>query len=191
MSLDLIPYSSFTSKYKKNKLKYADADTSVLDYFTAKVSPKFAEMIKEEGLCIYADGLFTIVNPIVYESVLRDFGIFSEKSVVLLKSAFGDIFYYNGVQVKVLHTCYNENYAISGGDAVKSFFILHLKDASFCSKRFKKKLFAAALKQHGSLAFDETYGFVPAIHLGGEEKLENVQKVKTLEYLKILSQTFG
>mgnify|MGYP002079457892 CR=1 FL=1 len=74
---------------------------------------------------------------------------------------------------------------------MKYFFTFQLTDASFQRKNFKKRLFQQALKQHGPLAPDESYGFVPALPLGGKEVMTQIQKVKTLEYLDLLAQSFA
>jgi hypothetical protein len=190
MSLDSMPYSLFTDQYKKKKEKYEDASPALLKLYTKKVSAEFADMMKEEGLCSYMDGLFTTVDPALYEGVLKDYKVHSDKSIVLMKNAFGDLFYFDGFDCRILYTSHNENYSFTGGDAVKYFFTFQMTEASFLTENFKKKLFGQALKKFGKLKPDETYGFVPAIPLGGEEKLDNIEKVKTLEYLSILSQSF-
>lgn len=49
-----------------------------------------------------------------------------------------------------------------------------------CSGALEKKL--------GALKHDEMYGFVPALMLGGSEKFDNLEKLKAVEHLMILSQ---
>eukprot|EP00160_Parvularia_atlantis_P009586 Unigene19111_Nuclearia_a/m.54270 Unigene19111_Nuclearia_a/g.54270 ORF Unigene19111_Nuclearia_a/g.54270 Unigene19111_Nuclearia_a/m.54270 type:complete len:192 (+) Unigene19111_Nuclearia_a:271-846(+) len=189
-SMDVMPYSLFTDQYKKKKEKYEDASAALLKLYEKKISAGFAAMMKEEGLCTYMDGLFTMVNPVKYELVLKEFGVHTDKTVPLVKSAFGDLFYFDGFECRILYTSHNENYSFATGDAVKYFFTFQLTDASFLTKNFKKRLFGQALKEYGPLKPDETYGFEPALPLGGEEKLDNIKIVKTLEYLSILSQSF-
>jgi hypothetical protein len=48
--------------------------------------------------------------------------------------------------------------------------------------------FEPAKNKLGSLEPDEMYGFIPALAFGGTLRLENIQKVKTLEHLTLLSQ---
>ncbi len=50
-----------------------------------------------------------------------------------------------------------------------------------------KPLFPSALKTLGRLEFGECYGFVPARALGGEAKLENLQRMRALEHFSILA----
>ncbi|ATD09359.1 hypothetical protein PPIS_b0142 [Pseudoalteromonas piscicida] len=48
-------------------------------------------------------------------------------------------------------------------------------------------LFERAVEKLGLLENGEIYGFVPALALGGEPKLENLQKVKATEHLAFLA----
>ncbi len=43
----------------------------------------------------------------------------------------------------------------------------------------------------GSPAYDECYGYVPLLPLGGAEKAENLQKVKLREHLELMCQMQG
>ncbi len=49
-------------------------------------------------------------------------------------------------------------------------------------------LFPQALAKLGPLAPGEIYGFVPALQLGGEMRIENVRKVGVVEHLLLLAQ---
>lgn len=52
-----------------------------------------------------------------------------------------------------------------------------------------RPLFSRARRKLGALDIDECYGFVPAISLGGEPRLENLRKLKAREHFSILSQS--
>jgi hypothetical protein len=51
--------------------------------------------------------------------------------------------------------------------------------------------FLSALERLGYCAYDECYGYFPALALGGSEKVENLQKVKLREHLSLLFQMVG
>lgn len=50
-------------------------------------------------------------------------------------------------------------------------------------------LFLRAKKKLGALDIGECYGFVPALSLTGEPRIENLKKLSTIEHLAILAQT--
>lgn len=190
MSLHSLPYTLFTDEFKRKRFRYADPPAALLGLYKKRVSAEFAEMMKAEGLCSYADGLFTTVDSREYKSVLKAFGL-PKDSLVLVKSAFADLFYFDGFECRILYTSHNESYSFAAGDAVKYFFTFQLTDASFQRENFKKRLFRQAFKKDGPLAPDESYGFVPALPLGGTEAVNRIQKVKTMEYLDLLAQSFA
>ena len=41
---------------------------------------------------------------------------------------------------------------------------------------------------HGSLSFDECFGYVPLLGLGGAKKVENLKKVKIREHIELITQ---
>ena len=192
MGLDTISFKSFSDKFKKKKSQYGHPSEDALALYKEKISEEFAGFMREEGFCVYADGLFTSIDPFAHKVVMEEYGIDPQMAIPLIKNAFGDILYSDGYALMILHTSHNEKYSFGAADpdGVKYFYVIRLGAADFHTKFFKKALFNKALKAHGMLAPDESYGFVPAIPLGGAAKVENTAKVKTLEYLSILSQSF-
>lgn len=144
-----------------------------------------------EGFCVYKDGLFSTIDPLEYAPALIRFGIHKTQAIPIVKSAFGDLFFYDTMNMNVLHVSFNNHGNIGGGDAVKYFFVFQLTEGSFHRNFFSKKtLFKKALENHGRLKADESYGFIPLVPEGGSEKPENIQIVKTLDYLERLSGCF-
>ena len=48
-----------------------------------------------------------------------------------------------------------------------------------------------AVKLFGSLEYDECFGYVPLLALGGAEKVEKLQKMKIKPHIDIITQTAG
>lgn len=45
--------------------------------------------------------------------------------------------------------------------------------------------------QNGKLNFEECFGYVPLLRLGGSEKVENLKKVKIKEHIELITQMVG
>ncbi|CAM4085560.1 T6SS immunity protein Tdi1 domain-containing protein [Tsukamurella strandjordii] len=58
-------------------------------------------------------------------------------------------------------------------------------------KRDDPGLFDPALMQYGALDFNEVYGFVPALTLGGVAKVANVMKFEIHAHLTLLRNIAG
>ncbi|WP_324604070.1 T6SS immunity protein Tdi1 domain-containing protein [Paenilisteria weihenstephanensis] len=53
------------------------------------------------------------------------------------------------------------------------------------------KPYQEAVKKLGTPAYDECFGYVPLLALGGSEKMENLQKVKLKEHILLISALAG
>lgn len=191
MSLTLYPYTYFTDQFKKKKELYEQADKKTLSFLAEKVSTEYADFIQKEGFCQYKDGLFSTINPLRYANIIKAFDLTPSRDIPLVASAFGDLFYFDGFSMNVLHVSFNEQGNIGGGDAVKYLFIFQLTDSDF-HKNFlaKKTLFKKAVEKHGALKGGQCYGFTPLVPDGGAEKAENIQVMDRLDYLAALGKAF-
>ena len=187
MSLAAFPYSLFSTKFKKMRIRYAEPGEAVLELYRTRISEEFALFMQEEGFCTYLNGLFTTVNPLAYTKVMEAFGINSAMVVPLLKNGFGDVFFFDGVSIRLLLVSHNEKHVLgSSSDAVKMLFVMRITEADFQNPFLKKKLFNQAVKLYGALEPHESFGFIQPLWDGGKEKPENVVKVDSRNYVETL-----
>jgi len=155
------------------------------------------EYWREHGWCGYGDGIFWMVNPQDYDSVVESWLEGTklanvDKYHVIARSAFGDLYLWgetSGASLKItsILSRYSVHESIYTGDrmdaGVRAFMVSKRVDTNDYGDLFKP-----ARKKLGPLHPDEMYGFTPAIMLGGPDKLENLEKVKIVEHLIFLSQ---
>lgn len=152
---------------------------------------------KEHGWCGFGEGIFWLVNPQDYEGVVSSW---TEGSLLenrdtyhlIARSAFGDLYLWgenSGFSVKItslLSRYTGENCTLTETKAtreVQSFFLSRKKEHNDF-----ESLFEPAKKKLGILKEDEIYAFVPALMLGGRPDLKNLEKLKAIEHLILLSQ---
>ena len=58
-------------------------------------------------------------------------------------------------------------------------------------KIINPKEYKEAVIENGKLNFDECFGYVPLLGLGGSEKVENLKKVKIKEHIELIMQMVG
>ena len=58
-------------------------------------------------------------------------------------------------------------------------------------RKLDKDLYEEALSRYGTLEYDECFGFVPLLPLGGGEKADNLDKVKILPHIDLITQMVG
>ncbi|MFJ1338958.1 GAD-like domain-containing protein [Pseudomonas caricapapayae] len=189
-------FAIFLEEFKTIVERQEVPDSSIFRY-QGKLPDQLISYWKEHGWCGYADGIFWIVNPQEYESLLAQWldatGVEEQdKYYVIARSAFGDLYVWgerSGYCLTISSVM--SRYALRASKftgeksdfGVKAFFSFVRPEHNDLDGLFK-----SALKKLGQLKSDEMYGFVPALALGGAMELKNLQKVKTIEHLEFLSQ---
>ncbi|RXE86807.1 GAD-like domain-containing protein [Pseudoalteromonas sp. A757] len=166
------------------------------------------EYWQKYGFCGWGEGRLWIVNPADYQGVLGSWlkGTRFEQmqrnglddfSVIAI-DAFGEMYIWgkNSGNSLSITSCYgmifptfNEHEFIEDGDelTLDLFFANKVSSEIDLKDHHEQPLFECALEKLGPLENGEIYGFVPALNLGGEPKLENLQKVKATEHLAFLA----
>ncbi|EPM49790.1 GAD-like domain-containing protein [Pseudomonas syringae] len=188
-------YAFFLEKFGLAIERYEVPASSIAKYKN-KLPDQLLDYWEEYGWSGYANGAFWTVNPQDYEYLLKSWlttvDIPQENYYVIARSAFGKLYVWGEKSGWCLTTSsYSARYfrrtsKFTGKKldlGVKAFF-------SFIEPEHNdlEGLFQPALDHLGPLKSDEIYGFVPALVLGGQMELKNLQKVKIIEHLELLSQ---
>ena len=156
--------------------------------YTGKVPEQFVEIWKGYGFGTFHQGYFKVIQPDDYIEFVRE-SYFEKNCIPLLATALGDIIVWERNEfIYILLYRYNDFDGISKGC---KYFFNDLEDKEFIEDCVKPKNFKEALQLLGSPAYDECYGYVPLLSLGGAEKPENLQKVKLREHLELMYQMQG
>jgi hypothetical protein len=190
-------------------IKATMPSNETLEFFKGKLPERLLEYWQEYGFCGWGDGIFWLVNPQDYHDILQTWlegTEFAEREkngsdsyYVIGRGAFGDLIVWgktsgdsitiNSNFGMIFPTDYSEKLKERGEErSVELFFATMRKEAFEQDDVNEKPLFEQALKKLGPLEADEMYAFVPALALGGVNKLENLQKVKAIEHLNFLAE---
>lgn len=173
--------------------------------WTNILPPILLNFWREEGWAGYANGRLWVVNPEDYEDIkdiwlegtpLAEIDTFH----VFARSAFGDLYLCGektGASVTII-CALNEILALKNRLKPKSldnqnssiqalFGVSDPEDFDYKDTK-GKFLFDRAMKKYGPLESDEMYGFEPALVMGGDATLDNLQRVKLDPHLLILRQ---
>jgi len=176
-----------------------------IERYRGKLLDQLLAYWEEHGWCGYADGLFWTVNPQEYEPALEAWiggTPFMEQDAYHLigRSAFGELYFWGkktGDSLTILpwdslafpSTGAAKYISTGKADDATRWYFGGMKRTDFDLEDDKERpLFAPALKKLGQLKYDEMYGFVPALALGGSATLLHLQKVKAVEHLVFLAQ---
>jgi len=189
-------FTFFLEKFGPAIEQHAVPEASIARYKN-KLPEQLLRYWEDYGWCGYAKGLFWTVNPQDYEDLLTDWLVGKEAFKndnyhVIARNAFGELYLWGEKSADSLSiTSYMSRYSTNNSifaDREKNFGIRVFFSSMQLEHNDLDRFFEPALKNLGQLQSDEMYGFVPALALGGQMELKNLQKVKTIEHLTFLSQ---
>ena len=160
----------------------------IITKYEGKIPGQIVEIWKNYGFGTFLKGYFKVINPDDYIEFIRE-SYFEQNCIPLLVTSFGDIIVWERNEFLYL-ICYrynNFNSLCRGCD----FFFDDIMDDSYVKDRIKPLNFTESLNRLGPPNYDECFGYVPLLSLGGAEKPENLQKVKLREHLELMFQMQG
>ncbi|MBO6219430.1 MAG: DUF1851 domain-containing protein [Treponema sp.] len=167
---------------------YSKVTDEIIMEYQEKIPAQFIEIWKNYGFGTFLNGFLRIINPNDYMDFTQK-SYFEKKSIPLLVTALGDIIVWEKNEYLSLVAYRYKNF-----DCLEygcEFFLNDLADNKYVERHFKNKNFYISIENLGVPAYDECFGYVPLLSLGGSEKPENLQKVKLREHLELMYQMQG
>lgn len=175
-----------------------------LDYYRRKLPPKLIEYWSNFGFSGYGEGLFWMTDPDEYAEVLKAW-IYSTRFhgqdtySVVGRTAFGKLMVWGertGFSLMInapFGTIFPDEAPVEMSDEEGNFRVqcwlsAMQKSALDVMDDNGVPLFDRCLKQLGPVGPDEMYGFVPALGMGGSQRLDRIRKVRVVEHLMFLAQ---
>jgi len=147
---------------------------------------------ENHGLSSYKNGLFSIVNPIDYQDIIRKFPNASNSAIVFAKSCVGGLFVFERLNIGDSILYYNVHYGNRKviSTSFEIFFEWEIGADNFWKEECYGKIELKVNQKLDAPAYDECYAFFPALALGGNENISNMEKVKVIEHLNFLAQLY-
>lgn len=147
-----------------------------------------------------------MIHPFEYQEVIKDTYFDAEHSIPFMLTAYIIVYKKDGyigviktMKYKILEDF--ENYEEVEQDVIslyKNKIPKKLLDiwkeygfGSFMDNYIKIINPNEYIIQNGKLNFEECFGYVPLLGLGGSEKVENLKKVKIKEHIELITQMVG
>ena len=156
------------------------------------------EVWRKYGFGSLLNGYLKIVNPEDYKEVLVESYIQTEDepiefTSVIFATGIGDLLIWEYVDEEygnlVLLNYRKGKYSII--DSSLEFFFDDLQSKSYLEKYLDWNPYTDATEKLGIVSYEECFGYVPVLALGGKEKVENLQKVKLKEQIYIITDLVG
>ncbi|SHE67516.1 T6SS immunity protein Tdi1 domain-containing protein [Pedobacter caeni] len=142
------------------------------------------------GMGSYMNGYFWTVDPFDYQSILDEVYTPVElPSTCFARDAFAGLYLWEGGSIIYINVRHGNSKVV--GRKTSVFFNHIITDWEYMSDLLGLENYFPAKAALGDLSAEQCYGYVPIPGLGGAEKVENLQIVKTKEHLSIIAQVMG
>lgn len=167
---------------------YSKVPEETIKKYSGKIPEQFIEIWKSYGFGSFLNGFLKLINPDDYSDFVKK-SYFEKNCIPLLITALGDIIVWEeNAYFFIIQYRYNNFSALARGYRV---FAKLLEETGYFYEKANLKNIKEALNMLGTVSYDECYGYVPLLSLGGAEKPENLQKVKLREHLELMYQVQG
>lgn len=161
----------------------------VIQRYSGKLPEEILGIWHQYGFGSFLNGYLKFINPAQYVELLKEVYVRSEQAVPVAVTSMGDIFVWE--KSRYLNLLNFRKMRVDVICAGFAFFLEDLNDISFLEEELSWEPYPEAVEIYGQPAFDECFGYVPLLGLGGTEKVENLKKVKVMEHIYLTAQFFG
>ncbi|MFC3932417.1 T6SS immunity protein Tdi1 domain-containing protein [Streptococcus dentapri] len=169
--------------------KVADMPQEVIEKYKNKVPAELLQIWEEDGLGTFLNGYLKVINPEDYLELVQETYFRGDVSVPIFVTAFGDVITLE--EGKTLrNVMYREgNFKLIPGGM--KYFVIDLEDKEFIEESFDIDFYQEAIEKHGELDYNQCFGFVPLLALGGFKDADHLDKVKIFEHIMLITQLVG
>ena len=179
------------------------ADSAVIEKYTNVLPNALINIWKEYGFGTFAKGFLKTINPDEYQELLNETYMSDNNPIPIFTTALGDIVIIKdfigkkekGYWIRTLRYREGEENTLRvmpSLDDELGFFAKVLTDTNTYKNLFFWGDYIEAVKEYGTIPeYDECYGFVPLLGLGGPREVENMQIVKIKEHIMLIKEMVG
>ena len=178
-----------TNKILEDFVTAESVSLEMIEKYKTKLPKQIIQIWQEYGFGSFMNGFMKVVNPEKFQDLAERVYCMGYKSVPIFVTGLGDmIVWEEGTYLTVLRFRHGIFSIMEKGC---NFFLNDLTDDDYVEEFFKPQNYYIALKDQGTIAYDECFGYVPLLCLGGSESPDNLEKVKALEYMELIYSISG
>ncbi len=181
-------FDRFIEKRGKTK-EFGKPSNSTIVQYQNKLPDFLIKVWQTYGFASYANGLFFVTSPEPFEQIVNLYFGKEHTYTVFSHTSFGDLLLWDSEKPSVISLNANTGRGVrmvDDGD-IDGFFAFGMNNDRFY-KVHRYELHLKAVEKFGQLEPDQVFAFVPALALGGSEKLGSIKVVQLREYLAIIAE---
>lgn len=161
----------------------------VCQKYSGKIPDELLSVWRDDGTGTLLSGYLKIINPDDFQDILEESYFRSDVSIPIFATSMGDIITWE--ENRYLRKLNYRMGVFEGVSAGFEFFFSDLESDYFKEKYLDFPIYQEAANALGEPAYDECFGYVPLLALGGSDKVENLKKVKLKEHILLITALTG
>ncbi len=170
-------------------IKETNVEEEIIQKYKDILPEEIIEVWEKFGFGSMMNGYLKLINPEDFQNLLIESYFRGNLSIPIFATSFGDIITWEENEYVGIVKYKSGTFNI----ILKKFkfFFKNMSDKGFLDDTFDIEKYDEAVKKYGKLNYDECFGYVPLLGLGGNEKVENIKKVKIIEHVELITQLVG
>ncbi|AEA15815.1 hypothetical protein BTB_c22470 [Bacillus thuringiensis Bt407] len=165
---------------------------SIIEKYSNTLPESLTDIWKEYGFGTTLNGFLRLINPEGYFEIVKETYIRHQNTIPLFTTSMGDILLLEKYGDKSYIIQLNYRKGKSKVIASKfELFLRFLEEEEYLEEDMEWNPYSVAIQNYGIPTYNECFGYVPLLGLGGAEKVENLQKVKLIEHIYLITQFMG
>ena len=161
----------------------------LISTYQNKLPEQVIAIWKEHGLGSFMDGFIKTVDPGAFQDLLQRVYFNGPRSIPVFVTAMGDmIIWEDNAYLTILRLRHGTFAVMEKGCG---YFLDDLTDEGYISEFLKPRNYYTALRTQSYVKYDECFGYVPLLCLGGAEDAKNLKKAKLLEHMELILAVSG
>lgn len=170
-------------------IKETGVPCEIVKKYSGILPEELIDVWQKYGFGSIINGYLKIINPEEYTDILKNSYFRADVAVPIFVTGFGDIVTWEENEYVCIIRYRRGTFDI----ILKKFkfFFGNMVDEEFLKMYFDIQKYNEAVTKYGNIKFDECFGYVPLLGLGGSEKVDNLKVVKTREHIELITQLVG
>lgn len=164
------------------------APKNVIEKYKDDIPAQVVEIWEGHGFGSISNGYLRVVNPEYFQEIIKDTYNRHAVAIPLFTTAMGDILVWEDNYLLSLNYRKHEVNVVAKNF---KFFFNDIFDDYYLENALDWSPYPDAIKKYEIPAFDECFGYVPLLALGGAEKVENLKRVKFKEHIYLITEFMG
>lgn len=161
----------------------------LIDAYRNKIPKLIIQIWEDYGFGSFMNGFLRTIDPNEFQDILQRAYYMGTKSLPVFVTALGDMIVWEENTYLTILRFRHGTFSIMEKGC--SYFLNDLTDDEYIEEFFKPQNYYIALQKQGTLKYDECFGYVPLLCLGGPEDANWLKKVKLLEHLELILAISG